>query len=430
MLSRDELLIVGAGPSGLATAAAYRGRARILEQAEEVGGLCRSIEFGGGVFDIGGHSFHSPHAEVTALVDGLFAQGLAWQARDARVWFQGELIAYPFQDHFHQLSDAAVVAECRAQSPDPTVQVRADTLHDWILRRFGAGVAERFLLPYNRKLWGRDLHRVSCEWVGERIAGSEARGQAGPARRPLQARTLVGYPREGGFGEIFRALAARCAPIAFGRRLSRIDPVARVAHTEDGEAWGWDRFVSTMPAPALLEAIEGCPARLIELAAGLEFVSLKVLLVLAAGQVGELPQRVYVADPEIPPHKVAFNHTSSDSLRRRPVHAISCEIACAEDRRLTPETALERATLDWLVGAGFVRRASDVIETRWLDVRHGYPVYTARRAAICAEIADYLEPLGIHAVGRFGRWQYVNSDACIYEGGQLGRRLGELAVVA
>ena len=56
-MSRDELLIIGAGPSGLAVSSKYRGRSRLLERADEVGGLCRSVEFGGGVFDIGGHSF-------------------------------------------------------------------------------------------------------------------------------------------------------------------------------------------------------------------------------------------------------------------------------------------------------------------------------------------------------------------------------------
>ena len=81
----DELLIVGAGPAGLATAIGYAGPSRILEQSDGVGGLCRSLEFGGAVFDIGGHSFHSPHAEVTALVEALMSGRWTRQRRDAGV---------------------------------------------------------------------------------------------------------------------------------------------------------------------------------------------------------------------------------------------------------------------------------------------------------------------------------------------------------
>ncbi len=100
-----------------------------------------------------------------------------------------------------------------------------------------------------------------------------------------------------------------------------------------------------------------------------------------------------------------------------------CEIAGSADKPFAQEPELERATLDWLVDAGFVGGLSDILEIRWVDAPHGYPVQTAGRMEICAEIAAYLEPLGIHTVGRFGRWEYVNSDACIRDGLELGRRL-------
>ena len=81
-MDRQDVLIVGAGPTGLALSHAYPGGARILEASGEVGGLCRSITFGGGVFDIGGHSFHSPHPEVMSLVEGLMAGRWNAQRRD------------------------------------------------------------------------------------------------------------------------------------------------------------------------------------------------------------------------------------------------------------------------------------------------------------------------------------------------------------
>ena len=72
------------------------------------------------MFDIGGHSFIR-RTGLTAQVNALFPDGLGWQPRDARVWFRGELIDYPFQ-HFGQLGDAAVVAECRDGRPDPALR--------------------------------------------------------------------------------------------------------------------------------------------------------------------------------------------------------------------------------------------------------------------------------------------------------------------
>lgn len=415
-----ELLIIGAGPAGLALSSAYRGASRIFEQASEVGGLCRSVAFGGGVFDIGGHSFHTPHARVRDLVEDLMAGRWESQRRDARVAFNGDLIDYPFQGSIDQIADAEIRAECLAGLPQSPIG-ETDNFEDWIVARFGPGVARHFMLPYNRKLWGPDLRRMSHEWVSERVAGAEAPGQEG--RRPLQRESRIAYPAEGGFVEIFRALAERCGPIEFGQRVTSIDAGARTLQTADGKSWTWDRLASTMSLPHLMRAIEGAPAELAAAADALDFVSLKVLLILVADQLETAPQRVYVADPQVPPHKIAFNHTSSQSLRRRPVHAIMAEIAWSPDRPLAADDVLTSRTIDWLAGAGLIPSPAAIIETRMLDIRYGYPVYTRDRAAAVDRIRAWLEPRGIHSFGRFGGWDYVNSDACILQGLTLADRL-------
>ena len=109
----EDILIIGAGPAGLAVSCRQPRRSRILEAGTAVGGLCRSLEFAGAVFDIGGHCFHSPHAEVNALVEDLMQGRWQHQRRDARVWFEGQWIGYPFQTHFQSLQDRGVVEECR-----------------------------------------------------------------------------------------------------------------------------------------------------------------------------------------------------------------------------------------------------------------------------------------------------------------------------
>src|ERR1051326_8202348 len=141
MADSDALLIIGAGPAGLALSFSFPGRSLILEQSAEVGGLCRSIEFGGAIFDIGGHSFHSPHPEVSAMVEELMNGNWHTQRRDARVLFGGELVDYPFQQHLHQISDRAIAAECERTLPRGPDGASAANFEEWISRRFGDGVA-------------------------------------------------------------------------------------------------------------------------------------------------------------------------------------------------------------------------------------------------------------------------------------------------
>ena len=148
-----------------------------------------------------------------------------------------------------------------------------------------------------------------------------------------------------------------------------------------------------------------------------------LLLLLVGRPLPNAPQRIYVADPDIPPHKIAFNHTSSDSLRARPVHAIMAEISYSDEKPLPEADTLQHDTTQFLIRAGVLDSVEDVLWTGHLDVTYAYPVYTHDRSAIVRQIRDFLEPLGIYTLGRFGEWDYANSDQCIKRGMELAAEL-------
>lgn len=425
-----NVVVLGAGPAGLAFACRYGPGAVVLERSREVGGLSRSIEIDDGVFDIGGHSFHTPHPEVRDLVRSLMNGAWHEQRRDARVWISGQLIGYPFQQHFEDLDDGKTAEACRGHRVDPELVAQSANLEEWILRQFGSGVACAFMLPYNRKLWACDLKDMSVEWVSERVAtdtGRDPRRDSALIRQPLQSDSRIGYPAEGGFGAIFVALARRRERIELGEQVERIDPAGRRVHTSSGRTWPWERIVSTMPLPRLLRCIDDCPDAIVERASKLRAVPLKILLILARLRDPCVPQRVYIADPAVPPHKIAFNHTSSASLAKRTNHAIMCEVSYSPGKPVPPDAELLGASIDWLVESRFIASRHDVVSGRVVDVPYGYPVPTHTRPAIVAEIARYLHEQGIHTIGRFGSWSYANSDECIRQGLELADRLAENA---
>ena len=58
-----------------------------------------------------------------------------------------------------------------------------------------------------------------------------------------------------------------------------------------------------------------------------------------------------------------------------------------------------------------------------MDVKYGYPVYTHGLSRIVAELKEWLAQRDIYTLGRFGEWEYINSDRCIMKGLTLGREL-------
>jgi UDP-galactopyranose mutase len=432
-MKKKNHLLIGAGPSCLAYAVHSKADCLILEKEARPGGLCRSVTVDGGVFDLGGHSFHTPHDEVFEMVQSALSGGLSLQKRHATVFTHGKLIPYPFQKSFDQIPDPAVVAECQqgldARSGNGSVE--PSNFEEFIIQKFGQGIADHFMLPYNRKLWACDIKMLSCEWTGQRVA--EPKGSAsevkfkttggGGDRKPLQSDSTVGYPTQGGFEEIFISMAKQAGRIEYCADVAYVDPLAKMVHCHNGSSYTYDRLISSMPLPDFLARVQGVPSHLIDLAAELECMSLRVEFLLVGRHLETEVQRIYCANPDIPPHKIALNHNSSDSLRAVDRHAIMAEVSISPQKPVKTDEIAPK-TIDLLVNLGILDSPEDVIWTGHEDIHYGYPVYTHRRPAIIAEVKAWLAQHDIHTIGRFGEWEYINSDKCVLKGIQLAKEHG------
>src|SRR5215213_1256418 len=109
--SLPPVVVIGAGPTGL-SAAYHLGRNSILlEQADRVGGWCRSIEDNGFTFDMAGHIMFSNDPYVHELYQLLLGDNVHWQDREAWVFSKNVFTRYPFQGSLYGLPPQ-VIKEC------------------------------------------------------------------------------------------------------------------------------------------------------------------------------------------------------------------------------------------------------------------------------------------------------------------------------
>jgi UDP-galactopyranose mutase len=419
-LSRP-VVVLGAGPAGIGAALALGNQATVLERGNSAAGLSRSIVLDGAVFDLGGHSFHTPHPHVRELVFG--ALEMEEQRRNAWCWIQGNWIAYPFQKHVGDIADPALRAACIAGMAAASDGRDAMHFDAYIEARFGNAVADVFMRPYNRKLWGQNLSRLTKDWTGERVAGPlgqpEHFVQSGGNRTPLQAETTIAYPAQGGFGGIFDALAQRLTDLRFGCAVVAIDPMARVLTTRCGQSFGWEQLVSTLPLPALLDIVAGIPAHIRQAAALLEPIPVDLVMVALEGRGPMERQRIYCPDADMPGHKIVLNHTSSNWLRGCARHGIQVEVSGAAR---PPEKLVDRV-VENLVRIGLIGNAGEVRRAEVIKLAHGYPAPTHARDRVIRDVRDWLAARGIYICGRFAEWAYINADEALARGLNLGQRL-------
>jgi protoporphyrinogen oxidase len=404
-------LIVGAGVTGLATAAFLRDADYlVLEADREIGGYCKTVKQSGFVWDYSGHFFHFKHPDIESwLRQRMAGQEVRTIQRRSFISYGGRLIDFPFQKNIHQLPQDEFI-DCLhdlyfARQPGKATPAPA-SFQEMLYARFGRSIAEKFLIPYNEKLYACDLATLDEDAMGRFFPHADLTDIVRNMRAPDNAgyNATFSYPR-GGAIEYIKALASAVRPggIALEETLLGIDLDRRVARTSKREI-RFERLVSSAPFPALVRA-----TGLAHDAAA--FTWNKVLVFnLGFDQKGPRGAHwIYYPDRARSFYRVGFYDNIFDTDRM----SLYIELGYARDAVVDVEGALSRV-LDDL-------RAEGVVTNHKLVAQHAVvmdPAYVHITRASLAEhrrLTRLLNAQGVYPAGRYGGWTYCSIEDNIVE---------------
>src|SRR6202012_5855469 len=166
----------------------------------------------------------------------------------------GKKIDFPFQKNIHQLPQDEFI-ECLydlyfARAPGVLAKPLPETnFKEMLYARFGRGIAERFLIPYNEKLYACDLATLDKDAMGRFFPYADLTDIVRNMKAPDNAsyNATFTYP-EGGAIEYVNAVASAVRPgaVALRERLVGVDLANKVAKTDKREI-RFDRLVSSIP---------------------------------------------------------------------------------------------------------------------------------------------------------------------------------------
>ncbi|MCA9601450.1 MAG: FAD-dependent oxidoreductase, partial [Myxococcales bacterium] len=253
-MERTEYLIVGAGMTGLAFAEAVGGKDyQVLEAADEIGGYCRTVRKDGFVWDYSGHFFHFKHREIEEhLIARMGDQRVLKVSKDSRIRWGDGYVDFPFQKNIHQLPKDDFVDclhDLYFRETAPATNFKA-----MLYAKFGKGIAEKFLIPYNEKLYATDLAKLDVNAMGRFFPHADIDEIIRNMKQPDNAsyNAMFTYP-EGGAIQYVHALmkGVDTTRVHVGERLEHIDRAKRVARTNRREI-AYRHVVSSAPLPQLL----------------------------------------------------------------------------------------------------------------------------------------------------------------------------------
>ncbi|MBK7864144.1 MAG: NAD(P)-binding protein [Archangiaceae bacterium] len=405
-MTQVDTLIIGAGISGLATAAALGKEASlvVLERDSEPGGYCKTVKQDGFVWDYSGHFFHFKHPDIEQWLRARMpGQELRTVSKRSFVRYAARMIDFPFQKNIHQLPQAEFI-DCLYDLYFAPRDAEAGSFKEMLFARFGRSIAEKFLIPYNEKLYATDLGTLDTDAMGRFFPHADLTDIVRNMKQPDNAtyNATFTYPR-GGAIEYVNALLTEVAPskLKLGEAVKAIDLEKKVAVTGRGE-YRFERLVSSAPFPTLL-GLCGRPAK------GGTF-SWNQVQVFNLGFDSKGPRDVhwvYYPDRALPFYRVGFYDNIFDTDRM----SLYVEVGLPTGAKptVTVEHVLEGLRREGVVTTQrLVSKHEVVMDPAYVHITRGSNAYVkAARAE--------LQQRGVHSIGRYGGWTYCSIEDNIVE---------------
>lgn len=410
-----QFLVVGAGISGLSFAGALKSKDYcICEADDEVGGYCKTVVQDGFVWDYSGHFFHFKHPEIEAeLVARMKEQRVLKIVKDSRILWNDGYVDFPFQKNIHQLPkdefiDCLVDLYFKEDKP-------ASNFKEMLYAKFGRSIAEKFLVPYNEKLYATDLSSLDVDAMGRFFPYANTSEIIRNFKEPDNAsyNATFTYP-EGGAIQYVHALLESVDParVSLGERVLSIDLHRKVARTSRREI-AFEYLVSSAPFDKLLA--------MTDLRFDPSVFTYNKVLVFNLGFDRKGPAGVhwiYVPQRELCFYRVGFydNIFGTDRM------SLYVEIGYPKEERIS-EAEVERVRRQVLVDlarAGIVKDHV-LVSHHSVVLDPAYVHITKRSIGEVERLRRVLATRGVHTMGRYGAWTYCSIEDNIVEARALAK---------
>ncbi len=456
-----ETLVIGAGPAGLAAAytLAKAGRTvAVLEQDPvHVGGISRTIDYKGFLFDIGGHRFFSKSQTIVDLWTEILPDDLLERPRLSRIFYDGKFYSYPLKA-FEALRNLglgrsiACVLSYAAARLRPVAEPR--TFHQWVRNAFGEKLFSIFFKTYTEKVWGMSCDEISADWAAQRIKGLDlgaairnAIGKSlGLHTRGGQVKTLIEsfrYPRRGPgmmWDAAARRIVERGGSVTLGRRVESATwdgerQLWTVVARSDGapETWTARHLVSSVALADMVEVLQPPPAS--HNRARLLKYRYFIIVALIAETAKRFPDNwIYIHDPSVRVGRIQNFAAWSPEMVPDDRHiCLGMEYFCfAGDGLWTmPDEQLIALAKAEVGKVGLIDPAS-VVDAAIIRQPKAYPVYDQDYATHVAAIRADLQARfpTLQLVGRNAMHKYNNQDHSMMTGILAARNIIAGAPVA
>jgi protoporphyrinogen oxidase len=397
-----KVTIIGGGISGVSIARMLQKNNIdfiILEKENDPGGLCRTININNHLLDIGGgHFFCSKYEEVYNFIfEHIPVDNFNKYKRVSKINIEGNIIDYPVESNINQLPfdlffeylESIFLSGNRIGVEEPKKYI------DWIKWKLGEKIANNYMIPYNQKIWGNFLSDMNTDWLYKipNIPLKElVRNFIKPSNEAkfYPSHYTFYYPKKGGFQLIFDSIFKRISDkLKTNYKITDIENIdSKWIINNEIES---DIVINTAPWMSIGGALKNNET--LKDISTLRYNSIVVSLY--EEKYSHNYHWIYEPDLSKNHHRSFFINNFSQASAPNGVYDETNVYRFKNNKKYIYSYSNEFA----------------------------YPISVVGEKI--KKIIKFYESKNFYGLGRWGQWQYFNSDVCILEGLKLLKKILE-----
>lgn len=403
-------LIIGGGISGLTAAYYFKNDFLIVEKENELGGYCRTIKHPRYVWDYAGHFYHFKTDQMKQLFLSMVEEEeIITQTKVTKIYYKDKLVDYPFQANIHQL-DKEELLECLYDLYFKEEKAEYDSFLDMLYGKFGQGITDKFLKPYNEKLYATDLTKLDRDAMGRFFPYANLTDII----KNFKQNTTVTYNDsflylKKGTQYFIDKLKAQIDnnAIMSNVQVQAIDIDNQTATLSNGDVIQYQHLLNTAPLNHFFELLGGEYAELVP------SLSFNKVLVFNLGFDKKSPNYrkehwIYFPDKELNFYRVGFY----DNILNQDRLSLYVEIGFAKDDVINTDQQLA-LTMEGLKRVGIIDEEMVLVDKSIIVMDPAYVHINTQTDQKIMKLKSQLQSRNIYTTGRYGKWTYSSMEDCM-----------------
>lgn len=419
MNKKVKYLIIGSGISGLSLANFLKNEDYlILDKDSQIGGYCKTIYEKDFIWDYAGHFYHFKTEEMKKFfIEKMKDEEIIEQNKNTKIYYNNQLVDYPFQTNIHQLEKKEFI-DCLYDLFYKVEKEDYDSFLDMLYGKFGKSIVEKFLKPYNEKLYACDLNNLDKDAMGRFFPYADLKQIISNMKveKDESYNNTFLYPKKGAIAfinKLYEAIDKN--KVILSQEIIKIDNKNKIACTQQ-DTISYEYLINTSPLNKFFEIIENENTRSFS-----KQMSYNKVLVFNLGfsKKSNFDEHwIYFPEKNINFYRVGFydNILMSDKL------SLYVEIGFGKEDVIDIKKELEDTLLN-LKKIGIVDNENTLECYCTIIMDPGYVHINKQTSEKIEEELKELENNNIYTIGRYGNWTYCSMEDCMIEAKKLAKNL-------